>query len=49
MVQRFAFSGENKYGPYTGLDLQAIQMIKWLPPKSQDGDELLAAMPSEEF
>jgi|21_taG_2_1085346.scaffolds.fasta_scaffold63325_3 hypothetical protein len=48
-IQYNEYSGENKYGPYTGLDLQAVQLLKWLPPKSQDGDELLADMPSEEF
>ena len=48
-VQYNEYSGENKYGPYTGLDLQAVQIIDYVAPRSQDGDELLEDMPSEEF
>ena len=41
------YSGEGKYGPYTGLDLQAVQVIDLVPYKGADGEELLAD--GEEF
>ena len=40
-VQFNEYEGENKYGPYKGLDLQAVQVVNLVPAKSQDGDELL--------
>ena len=41
-VQYNEYSGEGKYGPYTGLDLQAVQVIDLVPYKGADGEELLA-------
>ena len=46
-VQYNEYSGEGKYGPYTGLDLQAVQVIDLVPYKGSDGEELLAD--GEEF
>ena len=46
-VQYNEYSGEGKYGPYTGLDLQAVQVIDLVPYKGADGEELLAD--GEEF
>ena len=46
-VQYYEYSGEGKYGPYTGLDLQAVQVIDLVPYKGADGEELLAD--GEEF
>ena len=36
-VQYNEYSGEGKYGPYSGLDLQAVQVIDLLPYKGADG------------
>ena len=41
------YSGEGKYGPYVGMDLQAVQVIDLVPYKGADGEELLAD--GEEF
>ena len=46
-VQYNEYSGEGKFGPYVGLDLQAVQVIDLVAYKSQDGDELLSD--GEEF
>ena len=46
-VQYNEYSGEGKYGPYTGLDLQAVQVIDLVPYKGADGEELVAD--GEEF
>ena len=46
-VQYNENSGEGKFGPYTGLDLQAVQVIDLVPYKGADGEELLAD--GEEF
>ena len=46
-VQYNEQSGEGKFGPYTGLDLQAVQVIDLVPYKGADGEELLAD--GEEF
>jgi hypothetical protein len=46
-VQYNEYEGENKYGPYKGLDLQAVQVLELVPYKSQDGEELLSD--GEEF
>ena len=46
-VQYNEYSGEGKFGPYTGLDLQAVQVIDLVPYKGADGEELLAD--GEEF
>lgn len=46
-VQYNEYEGENQYGPYIGLDLQAVQVVNLVPAKSQDGDELL--QDGEEF
>ena len=46
-VQYNEYSGEGKFGPYTGLDLQAVQGIDLVPYKGADGEELLAD--GEEF
>ena len=40
-VQFNEYSGENQYGPYTGLDLQAVQVIDLVEYRSEDGAELL--------
>ena len=41
-VQFNEYSGEGKYGPYQGLDLQAVQVTDLVEYKSADGDELLS-------
>lgn len=46
-VQFNEYSGEGKYGPYVGMDLQAVQVIDLVPYKGADGEELLAD--GEEF
>ena len=46
-VQYNEYSGEGKFGPYAGLDLQAVQVIDLVPYKGADGEELLAD--GEEF
>ena len=46
-VEYNEYSGEGKCGPYTGLDLQAVQVIDLVPYKGADGEELLAD--GEEF
>ena len=46
-VQYNEYEGENKYGPYKGLDLQAVQVLELVPYKSLDGEELLSD--GEEF
>ena len=38
---------EGKYGPYTGLDLQAVQIVDLVPYKNGDGDEFFSD--GEEF
>tara|TARA_R110002012_G_scaffold81295_7_gene205752 strand:- start:958 stop:1371 length:414 start_codon:yes stop_codon:yes gene_type:complete len=40
-VQFNEYEGENKYGPYTGLDLQAVQVIDLVEYRAEDGAELL--------
>jgi hypothetical protein len=40
-VQYNEYEGENKYGPYTGLDLQAVQVLDLVEYRSEDGAELL--------
>ena len=39
-VQYNEYEGENKYGPYSGLDLQAIQVLDLVEYRSEDGAEL---------
>ena len=46
-VQYNEYSGEGKYGPYIGLDLQAVQVVDLVEYKNADGAELLAD--GEEF
>ena len=46
-VQFNEYSGEGKYGPYQGLDLQAVQLVDLIEYRSADGEELLAD--GEEF
>ena len=46
-VQYNEYSGEGKFGPYTGLDLQAVMITDLVPYKNGDGDELLSD--GEEF
>ena len=46
-VQYNEYSGEGKYGPYIGLDLQAVQVVDLVEYKNADGSELLAD--GEEF
>ena len=38
-VQYNEYSGEGKFGPYTGLDLQAVQIVDLIEYKSEDGSE----------
>ena len=40
-VQYSEYEGENKYGPYKGLDFQAIQVLDLVEYRSEDGAELL--------
>ena len=40
-VQFNEYSGEGKYGPYQGLDLQAVMITDLVPYKNGDGDEFL--------
>jgi len=40
-VQYSEYEGENKYGPYKGLDFQAIQVLELVEYRSEDGAELL--------
>lgn len=40
-VQFNEYQGENKYGPYTGLDLQAVQVLDLVEYRAEDGAELL--------
>ena len=40
-IQYNEYEGENKYGPYTGLDLQAVQVLDLVEYRSEDGAELL--------
>jgi hypothetical protein len=46
-VQYKEYSGEGRYGPYQGLDLQAVQVVDLVPYANADGQELLDD--SEEF
>ena len=46
-VQYNEYSGEGKFGPYTGLDLQAVMITDLVPYKNGDGDEVLSD--GEEF
>tara|TARA_B100001939_G_C16598494_1_gene469980 strand:- start:68 stop:484 length:417 start_codon:yes stop_codon:yes gene_type:complete len=46
-VQFNEYAGEGKYGPYQGLDLQAVQIVDLVPYKNGDGDEFFAD--GEEF
>tara|TARA_R100000995_G_C3481976_1_gene124501 strand:- start:2484 stop:2900 length:417 start_codon:yes stop_codon:yes gene_type:complete len=46
-VQYNEYSGEGKFGPYIGLDLQAVQVTDLVEYKGADGDELLSD--GEEF
>ena len=46
-VQFNECSGEGKFGPYVGMDLQAVQVVDLVPYKGADGEELLAD--GEEF
>tara|TARA_R110002020_G_scaffold131049_1_gene293038 strand:- start:530 stop:946 length:417 start_codon:yes stop_codon:yes gene_type:complete len=38
-VQYNEYSGEGKFGPYIGLDLQAVQVLDLIPYKNDDGSE----------
>jgi len=38
-VQYNEYSGEGKYGPYTGLDLQAVQIVDLIEYRAEDGSE----------
>ena len=38
-VQYNEYSGEGKFGPYIGLDLQAVQVLDLVPYKNDDGTE----------
>ena len=40
-VQYAEYEGEQKYGPYKGLDFQAIQVLELVEYRSEDGAELL--------
>tara|TARA_Y100000004_G_scaffold33657_1_gene35843 strand:+ start:407 stop:820 length:414 start_codon:yes stop_codon:yes gene_type:complete len=40
-VQFNEYQGENKYGPYIGLDLQAVQVLDLVEYRAEDGAELL--------
>ena len=40
-VQYAEYEGENKYGPYKGLDFQAVQVLELVEYRSEDGAELL--------
>ena len=40
-VQYNEYEGENKFGPYKGLDLQAVQVLDLVEYRSEDGAELL--------
>ena len=40
-VQFNEYEGENKFGPYTGLDLQAVQVLDLVEYRSEDGAERL--------
>ena len=46
-VQYNEYKGECKFGPYQGLDLQAVQIVDLVPYKNGDGDEFFAD--GEEF
>ena len=46
-VQFNEYSGEGKYGPYQGLDLQAVQVVDLIEYRAAVGEELLAD--GEEF
>ena len=46
-VQYSEYSGEGQYGPYTGLDLQAVQVVDLVPYKNEDGSEFFSD--GEEF
>jgi hypothetical protein len=46
-VQYKEYSGEGKFGPYVGLDLQAVQVIDLVPYANADGSEFFAD--GEEF
>ena len=38
-VQYNEYEGEGKFGPYIGLDLQAVQILDLIPYKNADGSE----------
>ena len=38
-VQYNEYEGEGKFGPYIGLDLQAVQVVDLIPYKNADGSE----------
>ena len=40
-VQYNEYEGENKFGPYNGLDLQAVHVLDLVEYRSEDGAELL--------
>ena len=46
-VQYNEYSGEGKFGPYTGLDLQAVMITELVPYKNGDGEEFV--IDGEEF
>ena len=46
-VQYNEYSGEGKFGPYTGLDLQAVMITELVPYKNGDGEEFITD--GEEF
>ena len=46
-VQYNEYSGEGKFGPYKGLDLQAVMITDLVPYKNGDGEEFLSD--GEEF
>lgn len=46
-VQYNEYSGEGKFGPYKGLDLQAVMITELVPYKNGDGEEFITD--GEEF
>jgi hypothetical protein len=48
-VQYNEYSGKNKYGPYQGLDLQAVQVIDLVEYAGADGAEFESFDPDSEL
>ena len=46
-MQYSEYEGEGQYGPYKGLDLQAVQIVDLVPYKNADGSEFF--VDGEEF